>query len=174
MRKLLMLSALLVLIAGCKTVIEDPDAEARAAAEAAFKKNSEIVLSLMESWQSEDMDYSVYSDDFLAFDTAFNAEKDEWTKAEMEESYIGMFAMFDFKMLSEPNLLPGVHGETKMPDGSVRQYSEWEVTRSATDSTEAKSGKIRLYHSFEFNDEGKISYQMGYGDFGALMTYLMQ
>ena len=82
--------------------------------------------------------------------------------------------MFDFKMLSEPEMLPGVSDETKKMDGSVRQYSEWEVTRSATDSTEAKSAKIRLYHSFNFNEEGKINYQMGYGDFSVMMTFLMQ
>ena len=172
MKKLLLMLVLLLVVTGCKTT--DPDAEARAAAEAAFAKNSETVLALMQAWQSEEMDFAIYADDFLAFETAFNAEKDEYTKAEMMESYKEMFELFDFKMLSEPDMLPGVHGETKKLDGSVRQYSEWEVIRSATDSTEAKSAKIRLYHSFEFNEEGKINYQSGYGDFSAMMMFLMQ
>lgn len=174
MRKVLFMYVLLVIMAGCKTGTEDPDAAARAAAEAAFAKNSETILGLMEAWQTETMDYSVYADDFLAFETGFNAEKDEYTIEEMMESYKDMFVVFDFKMLSEPELLPGVNNETKKMDGSVRQYSEWEVTRTATDSTEAKSGKIRLYHSFNFNEEGKINYQMGYGDFSGLMMFLMQ
>ena len=174
MRKLLFIAVGLLIIAGCKTVTEDPDVKVRAEAEAAFEKNSETVLSLLASWQTENVDYSIYADDFLSFDTGFNAEKDEWTKSEMIESNKEMFKLFDFKMLSEPDPLPGVHGETKMPDGSVRIYSEWEVTRTATDSTEAKSGKIRLYHSFGFNESGKIDYEMGYGDFTALMTYFME
>lgn len=174
MKKLLFISAVLVLIIGCNTANEDPEAEARASAEAAFQKNSKTILSLLESWQTENVDYAIYSDDFLSFDTGFNAEKYEWTKSEMMASNKEMFEIFDFKMLSAPNLLPGVDEETKKLNGSVRQYSEWEVTMTATDSTDAKSGKIRLYHLFGFNEEGKINYEMGYGDFTGLMTYFME
>jgi len=79
----------------------------------------------------------------------------------------------DFKILTDPIvLLPGVNSETKMTDGSVRHYSNWEVTLSATDSTEAKSGMIQLYESFDFNEEGKISSQVVYGDFTGLMMHL--
>ena len=52
---------------------------------------------------------------------------------------------YDFKLLTDPiNLLPGVNADTRLPDGSVRHYSDWQVTLSATDSTEAKSGVIKL------------------------------
>ncbi|MCX2718899.1 hypothetical protein [Lentiprolixibacter aurantiacus] len=173
MKKLLFTTLLLMIIVGCKTE-ENPQAAARAAAEAAFAKNSQTVLASLEAWQSENVDYSIYADDFLLFDTGFNPEKDEWTKAEMIESDKQLFKIFDFKMLNEPDLLPGVDQETKQMDGSVRHYSEWEVTRSATDSTEAKSGNIRLYQAFNFNEEGKIVYQMGYADFTGLMMYLME
>lgn len=173
MRKLIFAAALLIITAACKTG-EDPEAAARAAAEAAFAENSKTVLASLEGWQSESMDYSIYADDFLMFDTGFNPEKDEWTKEEMIESDKQLFEIFDFKMLNEPDLLPGVDQETKQMDGSVRHYSEWEVTRSATDSTEAKSGNIRLYQAFNFNEEGKIIYQMGYADFTGLMMHLME
>ncbi|MDX1314086.1 MAG: hypothetical protein R3356_01175 [Eudoraea sp.] len=173
MRKLLFTTVLLLIAAACKTG-EDPEAAARAAAEAAFAENSKTVLGSLEAWQSENMDYSIYADDFLMFETGFNGEKDEWTKAEMIESDKGLFEVFDFKMLNEPDLLPGVDQATKKMDGSVRHYSEWEVTRTATDSTEAKTGKIRLYQAFNFNEEGKIVYQMAYADFTGLMLYLME
>ena len=174
MKNFLLIFVIFLIVSGCKTVTEDPDAEARAAAEAAFERNAETILSLLDSWQSENVDYSHYADDFLAFETGFNAEKDEVTKAEMIESNAGMYTAFDFKLLSEPVMLPGVSNETGKMDGSVRYYGEWEVTRTATDSTDAKSGVIRIYQSFNFNDEGKINYQMGYGDFTALMNYLME
>jgi len=68
--------------------------------------------------------------------------------------------------------LPGVDPETKKMDGSVRYYLDWEVTLSATDSTEARSGIIHFYESFDFNEDGKIVNQVGYGDFGGLMEHL--
>ena len=68
---------------------------------------------------------------------------------------------------------PGVNPETKQMDGSVRYYADWEVTKPATDSTAAKSGILKMYESFDFDAEGKIIYQQGYGDFTGLMTYLM-
>ena len=76
-------------------------------------------------------------------------------------------------LTNPPVLLPGVNADTKEVDGSVRHYSEWEVTLPATDSTEAKSGTIKLYESFDFNEEGKIIYQQVYGDFTGLFMHLM-
>ena len=93
--------------------------------------------------------------------------------AQVKEWDARMFEMFDFKLLSQPpNFLPGVDVETKIMDGSVRLYSEWEITRVATDSSEARSGNIRMYQAFVFNDEGKIRLDLTYGDFGGLMQYL--
>ncbi len=84
-----------------------------------------------------------------------------------------MFATYDFNITTEPvNLLPGVNIDTKKMDGSVRFYVEWEITNTATDSTEAKSGNIQMYHAYVFNEEGKITLTLTYGDFGGLMGYL--
>ena len=64
-----------------------------------------------------------------------------------------MFEMYDFKIVDGPvNLLPGVDLETKKIDGSVRHYTEWEITRSATDSTEAKTAKLKMYSAYVFNE----------------------
>ena len=138
----------------------------------AFEKNAETVLANLEGWQNENTDYSAYADDFVMLETGVGAEKDTITLSEMKETDKKMWEVYDFKMLNEPVLLPGVNADTKEPDGSVRHYSMWKVTRSATDSTEAKSGVIKMYESFDFNAEGKIMYQQVYGDFTGLMMKL--
>ncbi len=158
-----------ILFVGCKTEVkEDPNAMA----EATFAKNSETALANIKGWQNENLDYSMYADDFVFLDTGFQAKNDSLSKTEMMDSDKEMWATFDFKLMNEPVLLPGVNSETKKMDGSVRHYSKWEVTRVATDSTEAKSATVRLYESFDFNEEGKIIYQQVYGDFGGIMGYL--
>ena len=80
---------------------------------------------------------------------------------------------FNFKLLdSVPVFLPGVNSLTKEVDGSVRIYSTWEISTEKTDSTEAKSGRLKMYESYDFDADGKILYQQGYGDFTGLMNYL--
>ena len=84
-----------------------------------------------------------------------------------------MFKIYDFKIVNGPvNLLPGVNLETKEVDGSVRYYMEWAITRTATDSTEAKTANLRMYSAYVFNTDGKITLSLTYGDFGGLMGYL--
>ncbi|MGM5470612.1 hypothetical protein ACS386_10065 [Flavobacteriaceae bacterium LMO-SS05] len=137
----------------------------------AFEKNSQTVMANLKGFESENVDYSQYAADFVMRDTGFGA-KDSLSLDEVKKSDKEMWATFDFKMVTEPNLLPGVDADTKMPDGSVRHYSDWKVTLPATDSTEARSGVIKLYESFDFDKDGKIIYQQVYGDFGGLMRHL--
>lgn len=137
----------------------------------AFEKNSKTVLANLKGFQNENLDYSMYAQDFNMRDTGFKGKDSVDLKLMMEYDK-GLWAAYDFKMLTEPVLLPGVNTDTKQPDGSVRHYSDWEVTRPATDSTKAKSGVIKLYESFDFNAEGKIIFQQTYGDFTGLMMYL--
>ena len=51
-------------------------------------------------------------------------------------------------------------------------YGKWNITRTATDSTEAKSVLIPLYVSFDFDEEGKILFQQNYGDLTAAFESL--
>lgn len=142
-------------------------------AQEAFEKNSMTVLANLEAWQNENVDYSQYAENFIMRETSFGANKDSISLTEMMEQDKMMLAYYDFKLLTNPPvLLPGVNPETKKMDGSVRHYSDWEVTLSATDSTPAKTGVIKLYESFDFNNEGKILYHQIYGDFSGLMMYL--
>lgn len=160
-----------IVFTGCKTETEDK--AATASADEAFAKNSETVLANMMGWQNENVDYSQYAADFVMLDTGFGAEKDSLSLDEMIAFDKQLLAMYDFKLVTNPPvLLPGVNAETKMLDGSVRHYSDWEVTKPATDSTEARSGVLKLYESFDFNEEGKIMYQQVYGDFTGIMMHL--
>ena len=155
-----------ILFVGCQPKADN-------SANEAFEKNSKTVLSNLEGWQNENLDYSMYATDFAMLETAFGAPKDSLNLDEVMANDKQMWERFNFKLLtSPPVLLPGVNADTKLADGSVRHYSSWEVTLLATDSTAAKSGVIRLYESFDFNTEGKIRYQQTYGDFGGFMNYL--
>lgn len=155
-----------LLFIGCQTPTDN-------AVNEIFDANSKTVLANLEGFESENLDYSMYADDFVMRETVFGAEKDSLTLKEMMANDKGVWDQFNFKILTNPTvLLPGVNPNTKMPDGSVRHYSDWEVTLPATDSTEARSGIIKLYESYDFNAEGKITLQQVYGDFSGLMMHL--
>ena len=63
------------------------------------------------------------------------------------------------------NYLPGVDPETGQLDGSVRTYSVWTGTNTAS----GKDFEILMYHYMVFNDEGKIIRSGDFGDATGLM-----
>lgn len=139
----------------------------------AFENNSKVALAEIEGWENESMDYdAVYASDALFYPTGFNSP-DSVTLDETKENNAKMWAGFDFELLHDPVFLPGVNAETNLADGSVRYYGVWKVTLPATDSTEERSGNLKLYESFDFDSEGKIAYQQAFGDFGGLFNHLM-
>ena len=141
-------------------------------AQEAFEKNSQTVIDNLKGFQNENVDYSQYAEDFVMRGTGFG-DKDSISLAEMKEMDKNNWKVLDFKMVTYPVvLLPGVAVDTKKADGSVRFYSTWEVTLPATDSTEARSGHINLYESFDFDEDGKIVFQQVYGDFGGIIQHL--
>lgn len=138
-----------------------------------FKRNSETVLANLKGWQNENLDYSMYAEDFVMLDNGFGAEKDSISLDEMMEMDKMLWKNYDFKLLTDPPvLLPGVNPDTKKPDGSVRHYSDWQATRVANDSMPAKSGVLHVYESYDFDENGKIIFQQAYADFSGIMRYL--
>lgn len=138
----------------------------------AFEPPQKTVMANIQNWQNETPGHSMYSDKFVMRDTGVIG-KDSLHLDDMVESDKMLFKNYAFKFLTDPIvLLPGVNKDTKEPDGSVRYYGNWQVTIPATDSTEAKSAVLKYYESFDFDADGKIIYQQGYGDFGGLMDAL--
>lgn len=157
---------LALVFVGCKTEVDNSVNEA-------FEANSKTVLTNLDGFENENLDYSMYAKDFVSLETMFGAEKDSMNLNELIANDKRNWELFDFELLTKPTvLLPGVNPQTRMTDGSVRHYSDWKVTLPATDSTEARSGVIQLYESYDFNEEGKILVQQVYGDFTGLMMYL--
>ena len=169
MRKILAITALSALAVGCMPV-ENETSEVQAMYEA----NCATVTTALENFQNETADYSMYNQEsFWARPTRFNPTKgDSVTLDELKESNIEGWAMMDYELVSDLKFLSGVDAATNMMDGSVRYYGVWKVTRTATDSVEAKSCTIPLYSSFDFDAEGKILFQQNYGDFTAAFNSL--
>lgn len=168
------LSALALFTVSCNNDSSGHDGQAHAAMilEEKFSENCETVRSYIEGLQSENVDYSLFADDFYRINTAFRAKQDTVTLTEFIDSRVNFAAAYDVELIIEPVLLPGVLAETGEPNGSVRYYSQWRLTTEASDEKPSKEAVIKLYESFDFNEEGKISINMVYGDFTAMFQYL--
>jgi hypothetical protein len=139
----------------------------------AFDRNSKVVLAELQGWANESMDYdALYAENAFVRPTSFGSS-DSLSLEDLKANNQEMWDKFDFELVNKIVLLPGVNSKTKKADGSVRYYNKWRVTLPATDSTEARSGELKFYESYDFNKEGKIIYQQGFGDFGGLFDYLM-
>lgn len=163
--KVIFLFVVSILFIGCQPAVDNSGKEA-------FENNSKTVLTIIAGWESENVDYSIYADDYFSVGTGFG-NADTTRLDQMKESNKAFLAAYDFDFVTDPiNLLPGVNPETKEIDGSVRYYGEWKVTKTATDSTEAKSGTFSAYAAYVFNEEGKVTRTLFYGDFSGLMNHI--
>lgn len=166
---LALLSALV--LAGCASPTEDSDDSAQAL----FEENSKTVMAALEAFQNETLDHdSFYSEEFMLIPTG-QGSPDSASLDDLKKIDQRNWEALDFKLLTDPvSLLPGVSADSKQPDGSIRFYGAWEVSVPATDSTEGKSAIIKMYHSYDFDENGKIAVQQGYGDFGGLTRVLFE
>jgi hypothetical protein len=169
MKHIFPLAALFVL-ASCTP----PSDAGHSSSNGVFTRNCETAMALIQDFDNEDLsavkahfaDSAVWLPTALGMtDTANLGDKVErWEKA---------WAEYDFNLASEEvRLLPGVNSETKQADGSVRVYFDWDLVRSATDSTEEKTVTVAYYESWDFNADGKIWLTQVYGDETAAMAAL--
>jgi len=166
MKKVIGFLAIGLTVIACQSPQEDNTIQAT------FDANCETVRSALDNFQNEVATFDEYSADFVGSQTNFNPTGDSTSLDELKESRPGWWAMFDAELKTELRLLPGVNPETNEVDGSVRYYGQWEVTKSATDSTEATSVIIPIYASYDFDADGKILYQQTYGDMTAAFESL--
>jgi len=137
-----------------------------------FAKNCEVIRANNAGFTGENQDYSMYADDFFMVNTNFNGSPDTLRLADLKAEDAYLWEKYDFEFLVEPVLLPGVDSETQEPNASVRFYAPMKITKAATDSTEERTAVVRMYQTFDLNEEGKITIQMYYGDFTAAGIYL--
>ena len=137
-----------------------------------FETNCETIRTVVDNLQNEVADFQYYSEDFVGAQTRFNSTGDSTRLEEFKTNRLTWFETFDAELTTPLRLLAGVNTETNQADGSVRYYGKWNITKTATDSTEAKSVLIPLYVSFDFDEEGKILFQQNYGDFTAAFNSL--
>lgn len=168
MKKLVIQLLIGIFIVACQSQpSQDPDQSMEA-----FKRNSETVLRDLENWQNETPDYSIFIDGYYHYPTNFSLSQDSVTLEQMIAKDKMLLAMYDFELISDLTLLPGVHPVTRELDGSVRFYSNWKVTKTATDSTAERSATLRIYYSYDFNKDGQVTYLDRIGDYSGLMSYL--
>lgn len=137
----------------------------------AFQRNSQTVLAYLDDWQNESVDYEKYfADDYWFMPTGLGSP-DSMSLEAMKTNDEQNWKYWDFKRPEEMNLLPGVHIDSKAIDGSVRYYGKWTVTVPETDSTDAVTTSIKIYQSFDFNEEGKMLFTQTYGDWGGMRNF---
>ncbi len=140
-----------------------------------YAKNEATIMHLLDAYQSGNVDYSMYYADSAMFpgtgfkeDTVYNLESMMARDKEFLSAY-SLELMKDSSLI----VLPGVDRYTKKPDGSVRYYGTWKVTRKASDSLPEKSAMFHMYETMSFNADGKITSQSSYGDFSGFWQYMM-
>jgi hypothetical protein len=161
MKKLILTLTVVLGLTSCQNLQEDNDVQAT------FDANCETVKSSIDNFQNEVATYDEFSVDFVSSQTGYNPTGDSTSLEEMKENRTMWWAVYDAKLITDLRLLPGVNPETNEVDGSVRYYGQWEVTKTATDSTDAASVIIPIYASYDFDKEGKILYAQTYGDMTA-------
>ena len=166
MRKILALVAVSTAFIACEAPQEIN------AVTSVFETNCETIRTVVDNLQNEVADFQYYSEDFVGAQTRFNSTGDSTRLEEFKTNRLKWFETFDAELTTPLRLLAGVNTETNQADGSVRYYGKWNITKTATDSTEAKSVLIPLYVSFDFDEEGKILFQQNYGDFTAAFNSL--
>ena len=141
-------------------------------ATATFEANAANIAQVLADFEAEsDEFFTHFADTAVWRGTGLNAP-DTVTLAQVAAKYKAAWAKYDYELISPTNFLPGVNPQTKAVDGSVRGYFEWNISKPATDSTEAKSVRVKVYESFDFNSAGDIVYTQVYGNLVAGYAYL--
>ena len=132
-----------------------------------FEQNKKTMLSLLESYANENVDYSRFSDNAVFKGTLLGAP-DTLRLDQIKAIHKDFFAKYDVKHMAPFNFLQGVNPESGEADGSVRFYYDMQVTNSSN----GKSVVIPIYESFDFDNQGKAIYVQWYCDWTASISSL--
>lgn len=141
-------------------------------AQAKFEANAATVAQVFADFEAEsDAFFAHFASDAVWKGTGLDAPETV-TLEQVRKKYIGAWSKYDYELISEVDFLPSVDPATKDLDGTVCGYFEWNISKPATDSTEMKSVRVRVYESFRFNEHGEIVYTQVYGNLLAGYQFL--
>ena len=84
------------------------------------------------------------------------------------EGMKGWHADFENFKFKDRQYYPGVSDGDYIPDGGVRVYGTWHYNHKAT----GKVLETKYYGVFQFNEEGKIAYDLEWFDLGGIFAQL--
>ncbi|MDG2341670.1 MAG: hypothetical protein P8L24_01210 [Cytophagales bacterium] len=155
-----------VLVSGCvnNTATIETNSEFDAGM-AMFEKNKAIADKTFNLFVAKDLEgmMDVYMED-LIWSPANTT--DSLSKDAFREGMMGWMSEFDQFEFVDRQYYPGV-GDNFVPDGSVRTYGTWLGTH--------KSGKqtvTKYYCVLQFNEDGKITADLEWFDFGGVFDQL--
>ena len=141
-------------------------------AKAVFDKNCQTVADYLDAFCKEDLDHrAFFAEEYWSIPTYYG-NQDTLFLEDIISGDQEMFKIFDFEVVDELNLLPGVNAETKEMDGSVRHYNRLKLIIPGTDSSEAVEMVFPFYESYDFDENGKILFYQAYGDWGGVDKYI--
>ncbi len=167
MKKLLFAAIITIMVAGCnqanqkESTTSGNSKEMKAFYEAnlaAFKAQvAAFEKEDLNAWAAEIADTAVWSSPVYG-DTIT-------TKKHWVESTKFDFDNFSNLHLTAAQFLPGVDTATHEMDGSVRYYGIWKGTNSS-----GKEGSLKVYGTYDFNKDHKITSGDDFYDVGGLMN----
>ncbi len=95
---------------------------------ATFDANAATVSQAFADFTAESDDFFTHFSDDATWGGNAVGSADTLTLDVVTAGYRNMWSQYDYRMVTEANMLPGVNPDTKMTDGSVRGYFRWEIS----------------------------------------------
>ena len=128
-----------------------------------YRANCETVRKYEESWCEEHLDYDAFYNDSAFIVSVSFGPLDTLTVSDNQRTHQRMWEGYDFEIHGPIRFVPGVHPEELRIDGSVRMYIQLKVTSELT----GRSVVLPVYEEYDFDEEGKITRLIYYGDLKA-------
>ena len=144
-----------------------PDTSAFDEGVAKFEKNKAIADATFNLFENGDLETFMnnYADDLVWSPPNTNDSLSMDAFAEGMKGWHADFENFKFK---DRQYYPGVSDGDYIPDGGVRVYGTWHYNHKAT----GKVLETKYYGVFQFNEEGKIAYDLEWFDLGGIFAQL--
>lgn len=159
MKKIILLVAAIACLISCQEKVKEPEAPMPDLNMEKFHKNVETAKAFLEAFSNNDsLNFSSYiTEDFIWSPPSVGS--DSLPRVEFEEAMKGFMKAYDNKELTDAQFFAGLD-ENQKPNGDVRAYGLWKFNFVES----GKSGKLKWYAVYFFNEEGKITHQAEWYD----------